>query len=415
VSLAVGAVSALGPVSANAASIVYTKDDGNVWLADPASSKRYEVTHNGTSANPYKYPSQADDGTIVAARGDGHGDVLVRMSRTGKVLNTFQPPIMWDGLKDVAIAPDGKRIAYVTDFAGNSTCSGRGFSKYCYVLGVTNANGGQNLGHQVFREAPMWLSNSRLLVQTDVQRMATYTVGAPGSVDWFGNGFNDGGWDDPLYGGDVTKAGDKIATTAWHATSADPNFAMNALVLWTTNGAPPSGPTPRCVFSGPAGGNFLHPTWSPSGSGLAWEESDDDPSTKAGTQQGIWIVNSVPANFGTNCGGLSSRLLAPGGYSPDWGPANVPAPDTTAPNTTIVSGPASGSTSHDPTPTFSFRSSEAGSTFLCRVDATAFSKCVSPKTLGPLANGAHTFRVKAVDRAGNADATPATRKWTVKR
>ncbi len=85
--------------------------------------------------------------------------------------------------------------------------------------------------------------------------------------------------------------------------------------------------------------------------------------------------------------------------------------DTTPPRTTITSGP-SGTTS-DPTPTFAFASNEPGSTFQCRLDGAPFASCSSPKTLGPLADGAHTFRVRATDRAGNSDPTPAARTFTV--
>ena len=85
--------------------------------------------------------------------------------------------------------------------------------------------------------------------------------------------------------------------------------------------------------------------------------------------------------------------------------------DTTAPNTTIGSGPA------DPTnstsATFSFTSSETGSTFECRLGAGTFAACSSPATYTLLSEGAHVFEVRAIDAAGNTDPTPASRSWTV--
>ena len=84
--------------------------------------------------------------------------------------------------------------------------------------------------------------------------------------------------------------------------------------------------------------------------------------------------------------------------------------DTTAPDTTIDSGP-SGPT-NDPTPTFEF-SSEANAAFECRVDGGSFSACSNPATLGTLADGPHTFSVKSIDSASNEDPTPATRTFTV--
>lgn len=90
--------------------------------------------------------------------------------------------------------------------------------------------------------------------------------------------------------------------------------------------------------------------------------------------------------------------------------ASVP-PDTTPPDTTIVSGP-SGST-NDSTPTFEFSSSESGSTFECRVDSGAFAPCSSPFTVAALSDGSHTFDVRAIDAVGNVDQTPASRAFTV--
>jgi hypothetical protein len=85
--------------------------------------------------------------------------------------------------------------------------------------------------------------------------------------------------------------------------------------------------------------------------------------------------------------------------------------DTTSPETTIDSGPSG--TIVDSTPTFEFSSNELGSTFACRVDGGAYSACTSPHTTAPLADGAHTFTVRATDQAGNADASPASRSFTV--
>ncbi len=85
--------------------------------------------------------------------------------------------------------------------------------------------------------------------------------------------------------------------------------------------------------------------------------------------------------------------------------------DLTPPDTTITAGPSG--TTADSTPTFSFTATEAGSTFQCRVDGGAWSSCTSPHTTASLTNGAHTFEVRAIDGAGNVDASPASRAFTV--
>jgi Bacterial Ig-like domain len=87
--------------------------------------------------------------------------------------------------------------------------------------------------------------------------------------------------------------------------------------------------------------------------------------------------------------------------------------DATAPNTTILSGPTA--TTSDATPTFTFKSSELGGSFRCKVDGGSFAPCSSPRTTSTLGNGSHTFSVSAVDAAGNTDASPAVRSFNVKR
>jgi hypothetical protein len=84
--------------------------------------------------------------------------------------------------------------------------------------------------------------------------------------------------------------------------------------------------------------------------------------------------------------------------------------DSTPPDTTLTATPPAVSGS---SVSFSFTATEAGSTFECRLDAGAFAACTSPKAYGALAQGAHTFRVRAKDPAGNVDPTPASYTWTV--
>jgi hypothetical protein len=86
--------------------------------------------------------------------------------------------------------------------------------------------------------------------------------------------------------------------------------------------------------------------------------------------------------------------------------------ETDPPDTTITSGPAA--PTNDPTPTFGFSSSESGSSFECRVDSGAYAACTSPRTVAHLADGSHTFSVRAIDAVGNIDPSPATRSFSVR-
>jgi hypothetical protein len=86
--------------------------------------------------------------------------------------------------------------------------------------------------------------------------------------------------------------------------------------------------------------------------------------------------------------------------------------DTVPPTTTILTMPfnPSGSSSA----TFTFSSSEGGSTFLVQIDGGAFAANVTgTQTYNGLTLGLHTFNVAAVDPAGNVDPTVATYSWLI--
>jgi hypothetical protein len=166
-----------------------------------------------------------------------------------------------------------------------------------------------------------------------------------------------------------------------------------------SEGGTTSDNTPQFTFSGSGGatayecsvdGAGFTPCSSPYTTGTL---SNASHTFRVRARDAAGNVDATPAqrNFSVNAGG--------GG-------------DITPPQTTITAGPANGSTISDTTPTFEFTSNEAG-TFQCSVDGGGFSGCTSPRTLGPLAEGEHSFQVRAVDTANNIDATPAIRTFTV--
>ncbi len=85
--------------------------------------------------------------------------------------------------------------------------------------------------------------------------------------------------------------------------------------------------------------------------------------------------------------------------------------DTTPPDTTISGGPSTVTTATGAS--FTFASSESGSTFNCKIDSGRWSRCKPPRAYTSLAVMPHQFAVRAIDRAGNVDPTPATWSWTV--
>jgi large repetitive protein len=84
--------------------------------------------------------------------------------------------------------------------------------------------------------------------------------------------------------------------------------------------------------------------------------------------------------------------------------------DTTAPETNLTSAPASGPAA---AATFEFSSPDPGATFECALDGAIFTPCTSPVSFSGLGEGDHTFRVRAVDEAGNKDPQPAAHSWRV--
>jgi hypothetical protein len=85
--------------------------------------------------------------------------------------------------------------------------------------------------------------------------------------------------------------------------------------------------------------------------------------------------------------------------------------DTAAPDTTIDAGPPS--LTNAPSGSFTFSSPDSTGTFECSLDGGPYTACASPRAVGPLADGGHTFAVRAKDPAGNVDLSPASLSWTV--
>lgn len=111
----------------------------------------------------------------------------------------------------------------------------------------------------------------------------------------------------------------------------------------------------------------------------------------------------------TDTAGNSSELAQP---SLSIGPDPC---DITGPTITIDTGPSG--TTNDPTADFGF-SSEAGSTFECRLDGAPFAPCDDPsgpngsETTEALPDGPHTFDVRGTDEIGNLG-PEASRAFTV--
>ncbi|MBX3055537.1 MAG: right-handed parallel beta-helix repeat-containing protein [Anaerolineae bacterium] len=114
---------------------------------------------------------------------------------------------------------------------------------------------------------------------------------------------------------------------------------------------------------------------------------------------------------------LAGNVGAPASWP--WVYQGPPPPDTEAPQTIVVVGPADPSASSQATFIFSGSDNETAPgelEFQCRLDSTdpnAWADCESPATFTGLGLGAHLLEVRAVDLAGNVDETPASHAWTI--
>jgi hypothetical protein len=87
--------------------------------------------------------------------------------------------------------------------------------------------------------------------------------------------------------------------------------------------------------------------------------------------------------------------------------------ETTPPRAAVAAGPDQGAVTDNPTPTFKFTSSEAGSTFECHFDARRPFQCPSRfRPRSPLSDGSHRLSVRAIDAPGNVSAA-ASRSFKV--
>jgi hypothetical protein len=79
------------------------------------------------------------------------------------------------------------------------------------------------------------------------------------------------------------------------------------------------------------------------------------------------------------------------------------------PDTSIVAGPEGTVSSSDASFT---SSSDLGSSFECQLDGGAWQPCGAQQSYSGLSAGDHQFAVRALDRRGRTDQSPATRVWT---
>ncbi|WPB82795.1 Ig-like domain-containing protein [Archangium violaceum] len=194
-----------------------------------------------------------------------------------------------------------------------------------------------------------------------------------------------------------------VTSTIVGATETAP--AIN----FTLDLTPPAAP----VITGPKPDSVLA-TSTPALSGTA------DPGSLVTVREGSTVLCTSTANDSGKWSCTPSTPLADGPHTVTATASNAAGStspvsnsvtfttDTQAPDTTISHGPDS--RTEDNAAAFGYTSNENSVRYECSLDGTAYAPCKDAYDVKP---GEHTLRVRAVDAAGNVDATPAVYTWTV--
>ena len=217
-------------------------------------------------------------------------------------------------------------------------------------------------------------------------------------------------------------AGDGLYDLRAGATDAAGNTASVENTSVRVDNAPPtvSITAPAAAINGslPSPTTFAANAADPGGSGVTQVQFFECSDQSNDCATGVWnplgtvpapgpysVSWSIPATDGNYA--LAAVATDNAGH-PATAIRNVDV-DRTAPSTTILTKPSD--PSNLAVPSFTFASSEAGSTFECSIDGGPFASCTNPRNVAGLTDNNHTFDVRATDTAGNTDATPATWTW----
>ena len=343
------ALAVAAPV-ASADSIAYVKN-GNVWLSTSDGGRQFQVT----TAGGYSDVSQADDGTMIAL----NGVRLHRLGREGQLLADFATPVsdtrpagsrVFFGPFDPAISPDGSKVAYTYYYMTQSqspTCfppecvigineGGTGYTHADHLTGWDEAGLGKHSGWR----NPAWIDNDNLLLSDPThlpnRDIVIDTLSDGDSGNLVKNWTTDQVGGNPGMGaGDITRDKAKMAYVTGENDSTLTLYAIPSFPTSWHDSEPNAGSDPYVCYrySGPAGGKYATPTFSPDGSRLAFAEGD-----------GIRVVNvpSFAAGCTTDGASPNTQLLIAGGSQPDWGPADVPSgrPAPDAPGAALTASAA---------------------------------------------------------------------------
>ena len=309
---------------------------------------------------------------------------------------------------DPAVSPDGTRIAFASNRRDGQVYD-------LYAMNVDGSGLTQLTSSSLDDREPAWSPNGESLV---------FRSNRTG---------NDELWRVPAAGGTQTRLTQQASSIsssapAWSPDGAEIAFqrssASTGVQIYKMNA---NGQGQINLTGSAATVTNGHPAWSPDGSRIAFHSNRSDGRSEiftmgptggtatrltnvaGGSRQPVYSPDGsqlafVSARAGgarvftmTATGGAQTQRTATATDAADATPAWQG--DQTPPQTTLLSGPSG--TVGTATPTFAFDADELGATFACRVDGATYAACSSPLTVAPLADGPHTFSVRATDPSGN--------------
>jgi hypothetical protein len=163
-----------------------------------------------------------------------------------------------------------------------------------------------------------------------------------------------------------------------------------------------SGLNPQSITFNSAGSGFFE-EWRQVNGSSYWPAAVADAIASGAASKSISWTLGDSSGWGAAIAAYMSSAGSGGG-------------DKTPPATSITAGPPNPSNSNSAS--FRFTGTDnvtptASLTYECSLNGAAFAACTSPVAYSSLADGPHTFLVRAKDAAGNVDQTPASKTWLV--
>jgi Bacterial Ig domain len=193
-------------------------------------------------------------------------------------------------------------------------------------------------------------------------------------------------------------------TFSVQAQDAAGNQSSAANFSWTINGTAPPTPTLTSTPSNPS---------NQTSASFGFSDSQAGVSFLCQLDNGAFTACASPATYsGLNQGSHTFSVKAQDSNGNQSGAASFTwTVDTTAPPIPVITSTPANPTNQT-SASFGFSDTEAGVSFLCQLDGSAFSACSNPKAYSGLNQGSHTFFVTAQDAAGNQSGA-ASFTWTI--